>query len=46
MRQFRPADMREIYDLRAKTIDYFYTDRKEEVELWADIIKDYGLINL
>jgi len=42
MRQFRPADMREIYDLRAKTIDYFYTDRKEEVELWADIIKDYG----
>ncbi|MFP4051120.1 MAG: class I SAM-dependent methyltransferase [Thermoplasmata archaeon] len=42
MRQFRPADMREIYDLRAKTIDYFYTERKEEIELWSDIMEDYG----
>ncbi len=42
MRQFRPADMREIYDLRAKTIDYFYTNRGDEIELWADIIDDHG----
>ncbi|MBS3816191.1 MAG: class I SAM-dependent methyltransferase [Candidatus Thermoplasmatota archaeon] len=42
MRQVRPADIRDIYALRAETIDYFFPDREEEIDFWADLIGDYG----
>jgi len=34
--------MKEIYALRADTIDYFFPDREDEIEIWADIASDYG----
>lgn len=42
MKRVRPADMTEIYALRAETIDYFFPERDEEVEFWADLASDYG----
>ncbi len=42
MKQVRPADIRDIYELRAETIDYFFPDREDEIEFWEDIASDYG----
>ncbi|MFW6038664.1 MAG: class I SAM-dependent methyltransferase [Candidatus Saliniplasma sp.] len=42
MKRSRPADMKEIYALRADTIDYFFPDRDDEIEIWADIAENYG----
>ncbi len=42
MKRSRPADMKEIYALRADTIDYFFPDREDEIEIWADIASNYG----
>ncbi len=42
MKRFRPADMTEIYALRADTIDYFFPDRKDEIKSWAKIAEKYG----
>ncbi len=42
MQQIRPADMREIYALRAETYDYFYPDRTKEIDFWAELAGDYG----
>ncbi len=42
MKQVRPADITEIYELRAETIDYFFPDREDEIDFWEQIIKDYG----
>ncbi len=37
-----PADMKEVYALRADTIDYFFPERDEEIEIWANIASEYG----
>ncbi|GEM_PF-1479270 len=42
MKQVRPADIREIYALRAQTIDYFFPEREEEIEFWHELIQKYG----
>ena len=42
MKQVRPADIRDIYELRAETIDYFFPDREDEIEFWEEIASDYG----
>ncbi len=42
MEQVRPADMRDIYALRAQTIDYFFPERENEIEFWMDLIQNYG----
>lgn len=42
MKQVRPADMRDIYELRAETIDYFFPERDEEIDFWDNIASDYG----
>ncbi len=42
MKQVRPADIREIYALRAQTIDYFFPERDEEIEFWRDLAEEYG----
>ncbi len=42
MKQRRPANMTEIYALRADTIDYFFPDRTKEIEFWAELAEDYG----
>jgi len=42
MKQVRPADVRDIYELRAETIDYFFPDREDEIEFWEKIASDYG----
>lgn len=42
MKQVRPADMRDIYALRAQTIDYFFPDREEEIDFWLDLSQEYG----
>ncbi|MFO7791442.1 MAG: class I SAM-dependent methyltransferase [Candidatus Saliniplasma sp.] len=42
MKRSMPADMKEIYALRADTIDYFFPDRDDEIDIWADIASDYG----
>lgn len=42
MKQVRPADMREIYELRAETIDYFFPERDDEIDFWEEIAEQYG----
>ncbi len=42
MKRVRPADMTEMYALRADTIDYFFPERDDEVESWAKIASEYG----
>ncbi len=42
MKQVRPADIREIYTLRAQTIDYFFPERDDEIEFWAKLAEEYG----
>lgn len=42
MKQARPADIRDVYALRAQTIDYFYPEREDEIEFWMDLSQDYG----
>ena len=42
MEQQRPADMTEIYALRADTIDYFFPDRTKEINFWAKLAGKYG----
>lgn len=42
MKRSMPADMKEIYALRADTIDYFFPERDKEIEHWADIASEYG----
>lgn len=42
MKRNIPADMRDIYALRAETIDYFFPDREEEIDFWAEQAKEYG----
>ncbi len=42
MKQQRPANMTEVYALRADTIDYFFPDRTREIEFWAKLAADYG----
>ncbi len=42
MKRRRPASMKEIYALRADTIDYFFPDRTKEIKLWAKLASDYG----
>ncbi len=42
MKRVRPADMTEIYALRADTIDYFFPEREEEIDFWAELASNYG----
>ncbi len=42
MKKVRPADMRDIYELRAETIDYFFPERDEEIDFWEELASDYG----
>lgn len=42
MKQRRPADMTEIYALRADTIDYFFPDRSKEIDFWDEQASVYG----
>ncbi len=42
MKQVRPADIREIYALRAQTIDYFFPERDDEIDFWAQLAEEYG----
>lgn len=42
MKQVRPADVRDIYELRAETIDYFFPERDDEIDFWEGIASDYG----
>ncbi|MFO8109302.1 MAG: class I SAM-dependent methyltransferase [Thermoplasmata archaeon] len=42
MKRVRPADMTEMYALRADTIDYFFPDRKDEIQSWAKLASEYG----
>ncbi len=42
MKQVRPADVRDIYELRAETIDYFFPERDDEIDFWEEIASDYG----
>ena len=42
MKQVRPADIRDIYALRAETIDYFFPDRENEIEFWLNLSQEYG----
>ncbi len=42
MKQVRPADVKEIYELRAETIDYFFPDRDDEIDFWEEIASDFG----
>ncbi len=42
MKQVRPADIRDVYELRAETIDYFFPDREDEIDFWEEIASDYG----
>ncbi len=42
MKRRRPANMTEIYALRADTIDYFFPDRTKEIDFWAKLASDYG----
>jgi len=42
MKQVRPADLRDIYALRAQTIDYFFPDRGDEIEFWMNLGQNYG----
>jgi len=42
MKQVRPADIRDVYELRAETIDYFFPERDDEIDFWEDIASDYG----
>ncbi len=34
--------MKEIYALRADTIDYFFPDRTKEIKFWANLAEDHG----
>ncbi|MEF8832716.1 MAG: class I SAM-dependent methyltransferase [Candidatus Thermoplasmatota archaeon] len=42
MKQVRPADIKDVYELRAETIDYFFPERDDEIEFWEEIASDYG----
>lgn len=42
MRRSMPADMKEIYGLRADTIDYFFPERDKEIDIWAEVASEYG----
>ncbi len=42
MKQRRPANMTEIYALRADTIDYFFPDRTKEIKFWSKLAEGYG----
>ncbi|MFP4001660.1 MAG: class I SAM-dependent methyltransferase [Candidatus Natronoplasma sp.] len=42
MKQVRPADVRDIYELRAETIDYFFPERDDEIDFWEKIASEYG----
>ncbi|MFO7991742.1 MAG: class I SAM-dependent methyltransferase [Thermoplasmata archaeon] len=42
MKRRIPADLTEIYALRADTIDLFFGDRTEEKEFWSSLASKYG----
>ncbi len=42
MKSVRPADITEMYALRADTIDYFFPEREEEIDRWAELASGYG----
>lgn len=42
MKKSMPADMKEVYELRAETTDYFFPDREDEIEFWYELAKEYG----
>ncbi|MFW5945632.1 MAG: class I SAM-dependent methyltransferase [Candidatus Natronoplasma sp.] len=42
MKQVRPANISDVYELRAETIDYFFPERDDEINFWEEIASDYG----
>lgn len=42
MKRRIPADLTEIYAIRADTIDLFFGDRTEEIEFWSSLASKYG----
>jgi SAM-dependent methyltransferase len=42
MKKRRPADINDIYSVRADTMDYFFPDREDEIDFWADLASEYG----